>query len=224
MAADPGVDSANEDASALSEERDELVRELARLQAMLATVTERLRDETARATSLQERLDAMPPKPVTVGASSDGFRSLTQDLKRYVDGSDGPVPRLIAEAAEAIEVKADYAVLECRKVTERIAERWWCAEFDATDVPRGSRFGSLLGDLRPVPQDDRGDIEWATWSYLKGVHSLANLAAHPGNAAERLRAVAALTGVVEIATSLIPAVHREIRRRRALPAEDWRWD
>jgi hypothetical protein len=168
---------------ALAEERGQLVRDVARLTAALTNAETAAAAERDRADGLDQALGEARKKSAT-GAPTGPRGNPVESLRRYVtveakrDTSlRSTVRQALASGADIAGEHPDLAIVQCRKVLEELAHEQWLFTFAAAETPPHAAFKDLMEELR-----DQVGVDFRLWHLHRSLYTVANPAAHAGQA------------------------------------------
>ena len=167
-------------ASAL-EERDGLLRERARLEAVLDSEREQSRLESERADMTEKALGDLGRRAADEAAKRR-TQTVTDVVRTEIKGLRLPdgIRSGLEHAITLADHDPDAGVVHCRKVLEIVARQSWLAVMAADALPQDAKFGALMEQLK----DQRG-VDMPTWHMLRTLYTSANSAAHEVGAASR---------------------------------------
>jgi hypothetical protein len=163
----------------LAEQRDQLARENARLNAAILDLEDSAQRETQRATALAEELMRTQAAQATssVRARRSALPSYLESLETDLSGGalDDNVAVALVTALRALASSPAVALLECRKLLEYLARRAWLSVFGGDNLPARAGFSDLMYELK-----DQVGIDSRRWNLAKTIYGVASESMHVG--------------------------------------------
>jgi hypothetical protein len=171
-------------------EKDEALRENARLVASLEVIEVQLREETERAARLEQvTLQAPPTASTQIGSRTDVAADLLAASGRIL-GESATAPELRKAAETAIDLaRRDpaSAVTKARVITELLVRREWATVFAADAGSTRKSFNDYARELEGQRQ-----VNMRLLAIKRTLHRVANPGAHELQVSPRLAALVVL--------------------------------